>query len=117
MLALFGQDYAPTAITEWLLSDLSFCSALAVMLVVYLIGRGRLWTKTLVAPVFSSLLPFSLWIWDIPFSGRYICRRFHDGRFLLVSGWPLNTGYFVVLGLTLYVFFVVGIIRKMKKRA
>jgi hypothetical protein len=115
MLALFGQDYTPAVVAGWLWLDPSFACALVAIMMVYLIGGRRPWGKALVAPVFSSFLPFSLWIWDIPFSGRYVCRHFHDGRFLLFAGWSLTTGYFVAIGLTLYLSFSVGIIRKMKE--
>jgi hypothetical protein len=32
-----------------------------------------------------ATIPLSLWIWDIPFTGRIICRLGHDGRS------PVNT--------------------------
>jgi hypothetical protein len=115
MLAQFGQDYTLTVIARWLWLDPSFACALVAMMIVYLIGIRKPWGKALVAPVFSAFLPFSLWIWDIPFSGRYVCRHFHDGRFLLVAGRPLTTTVFCAIGLALYLSFVVGIIRKMKK--
>jgi hypothetical protein len=115
MLQGFGHDYTPGVTATWLVGDPSLACALVAMVTMYWIGRRRPGVQVLMAPIFASFLPLSLWIWDIPFSGRFIHRHFHDGRVLVAAGWPLTARYFYVLGLVLYLSFVASIGGKMRK--
>jgi hypothetical protein len=114
MLNPFGADYTPHVIRLWLTEDPSLPCALAIGLIVWIVGKRVLRLQVFVAPIFASFLPLSLWIWDVPLSGRFICRHFHDGR-LALWGIPVTARYFYMLGLVLYVTFVWAALRKRKK--
>jgi len=79
MLNNFGADYTLRVVANWLHSDAS----------PYLGLLGAI--STFALPIFEIAalafaivtIPLSLWIWDIPFTGRLICRLGHDGRLTL----------------------------------
>jgi hypothetical protein len=81
----FGQDYTLRVVMLWLRSDPSPWLAL--------LGAMGTFALSLYSPAFRlaalafaiATIPLSLWIWDIPFTGRIICRLGHDGRS------PVNT--------------------------
>ena len=75
------------------------------------------WIKVLVAPIFLSFLPLSIWIWDIPFSGRYICSNFHDAQVMIAGVIPLTTKYFYALGIVLYLALTAYLFQKKKTLA
>ncbi len=81
MLAPFSViDYTPHAVSIWLTADWSLLVALLSAAVMYLLGGSH---KTIRMPVLAFVIafaPLALWVWDIPFSGRIICRFLHDGR-------------------------------------
>jgi hypothetical protein len=79
------------------------------------VGRVCVLVRVAVAPIFVSYLPLSIWIWDIPFSGRFICSSFHDDRVILYPGYPLRTKYFYLLGSLIYCMFVVLLLYKHQK--
>src|SRR5437660_975028 len=78
ILRPFGGDYTPSVVHDWLLRDPSLPWAMVLCVLAWSVGRRFSVIKLLVAPLFLSFLPLSIWLWDIPFSGRYICRHFHD---------------------------------------
>jgi hypothetical protein len=45
-----------------------------------------------------AFAPLTLWIWDIPGSGRTICRHFHDGRLILPILGHIRSRDFYMLG-------------------
>jgi hypothetical protein len=108
MLNPFGADYTPHVVWVWLSRDPSLPCAVVIATLVWFIGKRIAAVKILVAPVFSSFLPLSLWIWDIPFTGRFICRHFHDGRLIFPGGIPISARYFYALGLLLYLVFTLA---------
>ena len=76
-------DYNLEGLRLWLSGDPSLYVALVAAVLVWLVGRRWEVVRLLAAPLFVSFIPLSLWIWDIPGSGRLICRLCHDGRVVL----------------------------------
>lgn len=101
-----GSDYTPSILYKWLSRDPSLPWAIVCMVIVYHIGNFLHWMRYLVAPAFLSFLPLSIWIWDIPFTGRFICHHFHDGRLMFMSGYPVKSKYFYLIGIVLYCSFL-----------
>lgn len=105
MLNNFGPDYTLPVTATWLYRDPSLPWAMIVMVTTYVIGNRVSGIKHLVAPIFLSFLPLSIWLWDIPFSGRIICANFHGGQVSIAEGLTLSTKHFYALGATLYFVF------------
>jgi hypothetical protein len=63
-------------------------------------GRGGLQDDA--APVSFAFLPLTLYLWDIPFSGRVICRSLHDAQPVL-GGFHMRTAYLYAWGAAAYV--------------
>src|SRR6478672_779573 len=98
MLESFGADYsAPGALAAWLSQDPSLPSAIAMTFVIFLAGKQFPSVKIFAACFSVSFLPLALWIWDIPFTGRFICVHAHDDR-LKILGWPVNSSHLYMLG-------------------
>jgi hypothetical protein len=76
-------DYTLEALRLWLSADPSLYLAVVAAVLVWFVGRRQKPVRLLASPFFISFLPLSLWIWDIPGSGRLICRLCHDGRIVL----------------------------------
>lgn len=114
MLNDFGPDYTPTVVANWLSRDPSLAWAVVSAIAVYAGGKRRRWARLLAAPVFLAFLPLSLWIWDIPFTGRIVCRHWHDKRPLIPS-WDLviRTRYLYLLGALAYVALLLLILNQM----
>jgi hypothetical protein len=102
MLNLFGRDYYPSVIILWLSHDPSLPLAIAAMTLIYFVGRKAALVRIAIAPIFLSFLPLSIWIWDIPFTNRVVCRTFHDGHVMLGNGIHLTTRHFYLLGVLVY---------------
>jgi hypothetical protein len=102
MLNNFGAiDYTDLAgVIRWLKGDPSL--PLAIVCATLLFYAQRFWpkVKTHVASILPSFLLFSIYIWDIPFSNRVICRTFHDNR--EVWGLTFRTTYFYLFGIVSY---------------
>lgn len=97
-----GQDYTLTVVIQWLSRDPSVYLAIIVAFITFKLGK-RVSLIRLIAPFFLiAFLPLSLWIWDIPFTGRTICKHFHDERVLLADGVPLQSRHLYALGLLLF---------------
>jgi hypothetical protein len=45
-----------------------------------------------------AFAPLTVWIWDIPGSGRFICRHFHDGKLILPILGHVGSRDFYMLG-------------------
>jgi hypothetical protein len=105
ILDRFGADYTAPVLQAWLLRDPSLPWALAAAAVAHGAGRKSGMVRLLVAPVFISFVPLSLWVWDIPFTGRTICRHFHNGK-LVLWGVPVTRRYFYAAGIATYLAFV-----------
>ena len=99
MLNPFGGAYYDVSVLlGWLSRDPSLPWAIVGATFVYHLGMRYEKVKILAAPIFVSFLPLSLWIWDIPFTGRFICHHFHDDK-LLFLGHPIKSRYFVTIQL------------------
>jgi hypothetical protein len=57
--------------------------------------------QAFVWPVPFAFAPLSIWIWDIPFTERIVCKIFHDGRFS-VLGYTLRTTTWYIAGTIAY---------------
>lgn len=106
MLIPFGPDYTPAVIRKWLMRDPSLPWALIGSFGIYLLGKKYLWVRVVMAPVFISFLPVTLWIWDIPFTNRIICTKLHDARSIALVGIYLRTRHAFAVTLALYLPFM-----------
>jgi hypothetical protein len=95
MLNDFGPDYTLDVVARWIARDPSLAWAMVYAGLLYWLGE-RFWLARLAAaPFFIAWVPFSLWIWDIPFTGRIICEWGHDKR-PLVGGFVMRTAYLYI---------------------
>ena len=115
MLNKLGPDYSLQTISKLLSRDPSLPWAIVLMTALYAVGKHLSWIKTLAAPIFFSFLPISIWVWDIPFSGRTICAHFHDGQFALTKGVALNSKHLYLWGVGAYVIFTAYLIQKRRR--
>jgi hypothetical protein len=81
----FGPDYTLAVIAGWLSSDpspyLAAIGGLAVFAVTLYFPAARL----AVLAFLIATIPLTIWIWDIPFTGRIVCQLGHDGRTMINS--------------------------------
>jgi hypothetical protein len=102
MLNNFGHEYTPAVIWAWLSRDPALPWAMVMMAAAYHIGMRRSLVRALIAPGFAAGLLFTLWIWDVPFSGRVVCGHFHDNEFMLAAGVPLRSVHVLGVCTALY---------------
>ena len=103
ILDITGQnDYSLLAIWKWSSIDPSLPIAIILVFVIYCIGKDYNHLQLFIYPIPVAFLLYTLYIWDIPFTGRIICRKFHDGHFLLFTGTPLKVRYLLFFSLLLY---------------
>lgn len=95
-------DWSLDMMYLWLSMDPSLLLAMVVMASVYTVGLHVGLMRALVAPGFICSLMYSLWIWDIPFTGRVICHTIHDNRVMLWEGQPLNSRVVILASGALY---------------
>ena len=96
-------DYTLEAMRLWLSSDPSLYLAVVTAVLVWFAGRRLQFVRVLAAPFWVSFLPFSIWIWDIPGSGRLICKLCHDGRVILpVLDLTVRTRHLYLVGILAY---------------
>ena len=81
----FGSEYTPDVVMTWLSLDPSPYVALAGSLVVFILATYYPILRLAIVASLIATIPLTVWIWDIPFTGRIICRLGHDGR------WPVNS--------------------------
>jgi len=98
MLNPFG-DEALSTYLAWLSRDPSLPWAIICAVIIYTAGTSQSWLETLVLPFLIGFLPLGIWIWDIPLSGRIICRTFHDNRLILPMLGPVHSMHLYVLGM------------------
>lgn len=114
MLNPFGKAYYLTSVLyAWLSRDPSLPWAIVAAVIVYHSGKRYPIIKLFAAPIFISFLPLSLWIWDIPFTSRFICAHFHDER-LLILGHPMKTRHLYFFGVIIYAAFSIKILQRKK---
>lgn len=96
-------DYNLEGLRLWLSGDPSLYVALVVAVLVWFAGRRLEFVRLLAAPFWVSFLPFSIWIWDIPGSGRLICKLCHDGRVVLpLLDLTVRTRHLYLAGIVAY---------------
>jgi hypothetical protein len=81
----FGADYTPAVVMLWLSLDPSPYVALVGALVVFLLAMRYPVLRLAIVASLIATIPLTLWIWDIPFTGRIVCRLGHDGRSVINS--------------------------------
>jgi hypothetical protein len=102
MLNPFGPDYSPAVLSRWLTRDPSLLFAILLFLGIHRAGNLYPSLRHLVPAFVIAFLPLSLWIWDIPFTGRYICAHFHDFHVMLTDDVSLRSRHFYLLGALLF---------------
>lgn len=107
-------DWSLDVISRWLSQDPSLPLAMATMAIVYRVGLHVGLMRALVAPGFVCSLMYSLWVWDIPFTGRGICRTIHDNRVMLWEGQPLNSRVVILASGALYLVTLPAVLRGFK---
>lgn len=113
MLNPFGPDYTLSVIPQMISRDPALPWAILTALVVFAAGTRYPALQAAVWPVPIAFAPVSIWIWDIPFSGRLMCRLFHDGRFV-VLGYTLKTTTWYAFGLIAYTVLLVALYVRMR---
>lgn len=101
LLAEIGYDYDPVTVVAWLKRDPSPAWAAVAVLALHWAGlrsRWARWIRLIAAPVFVSFVPLSVYLWDIPFTNKVICRLYHDGKLVLFGSTALRTAHLYVLG-------------------
>lgn len=104
----FGPDYAADMVAQWLSRDPSLPWAMLTSAVLYAGGRRSRRIRLLAAPLFVATLPLSIWIWDIPFTGGWVCRTGHNGNRLPVLNVVIRTRYLYLLAAMLQVVLLVA---------
>jgi hypothetical protein len=80
MLNSLGNEYTPDVMKLWLTRDPSPYLGAALTVALYFAGE---YLPRIQLPTLAFLLatiPLTLWVWDIPFTKRKLCRVLHDGR-------------------------------------
>jgi hypothetical protein len=75
-----GDDYYWDVICSWLRRDPSPYVAVLIAGAAYFGGLRIASIRVATIAFLVAALPLSIWIWDVPFTGRVICRSFHDGQ-------------------------------------
>lgn len=96
-----GESNRTTDLKRFLREDASLAWAVALASATYRLGLRRPKVQRLCAPLFTGLLPLSLWIWDVPFTRRAVCRHLHDGN-LAVGGLRVRSAHVYSLSAALY---------------
>jgi hypothetical protein len=102
MINDFGPEYDLHTTAAWFRSDPALPWALLLSLAIYAVGLRIPLVQMLAAPISLAFLPLTIWIWDIPFTGRSVCHAFHDSK-LVIGGAPVHSHHLYELGLLLYV--------------
>lgn len=102
MLNAFGAEYSLAVIKTWLSRDPSILGASLIATGLYRLGLSRSRLRIAMPAFLLAFLPLSIWIWDVPFAGRWICTNFHDLQVHLPGGMPLRTRYLYLVGIVLF---------------
>jgi hypothetical protein len=76
----FGSEYTLSVLAAWLTADPSPYIALILSLAVFAMAMYYPGLRLAVVAFLIATIPLSIWIWDIPFTGRFVCHWGHDGR-------------------------------------
>jgi hypothetical protein len=85
MLNDFGADYTAAVVMAWLSLDPSPYAALVGALVGFVLAMHYPVLRLAIVALLITTIPLTLWIWDIPFTGRIVCKLGHDGRSMINS--------------------------------
>jgi len=96
-----------TDLRRFVREDGSLVWSIALAAATYRLGQRRPKVQRLFGPLVTGLLPLSLWIWDVPFSERAMCRYLHDGK-LSIKGCPVRTAHIYSLSAILYMVLLVA---------
>ena len=102
MLNPFGPDYSLETVAHWLTNDPSPTVAAIMVVTLGIWGRSFRILRTILAVFILAFLPLTLYVWDIPGTGRWICENFHDLKFALPGGLPLRGRHLYFLGAALF---------------
>ena len=102
MLNGFGPEYQMAAVKLWLATDPSLLGAGLIATGLYYLGFRSPGLRCAVPAFLLAFLPLCIWIWDIPFTGRWICEHLHDLRFQLPGDVPLRGRHFYLVGVMLF---------------
>jgi hypothetical protein len=116
MLNRIGSDYSVDVIARWLTRDPSLPLAVVTAIATYMAGLRWPMIRQAVWPFVVSFMPLAIWIWDVPFTGRAICRAYHDGRLQLDDGHVVSSAWFYVGGAILYLMIVGSLLVRRKRR-
>jgi hypothetical protein len=108
LLNEIGPDYDAATVLAWLRQDPSLYVAVVLATVIYAIGRAVPAIEAPTKAVLIAFLPLSIWIWDVPFSGRHVCELLHDGRS------AIRTRHLYVAGIATTPFLVIMLRRSSK---
>jgi hypothetical protein len=81
----FGPEYTLPVVAGWLSSDPSPYLALIGAFAVFALALYYPALRLAVLAALMATLPLTIWIWDIPFTGRIVCQLGHDGRAMINS--------------------------------
>ena len=95
-------DYSFESISHLLTTNPAIYAAGTMCLMCYYLGNRLSRYRYLLVFFCIAFAPLTIWIVDIPFTGRFICRTLHDDRFMLFADTPLRSRYFYLLGATLF---------------
>lgn len=76
----FGSEYTPTVIMIWLSLDPSPYVGLICAVAVFIAAVYYPPLRLAILACVIATIPLTVWIWDIPFTGRIVCMWGHDGR-------------------------------------
>ncbi len=108
MLNPFGHDYTLQVISLWLANDPSLPVAVLMALMGYQLGNRYRGLRVLMIPFLIAFAPLAIWVWDIPFTARFVCMNWHDEAVMLADGMPLKGRHFYFLGAALYSVVIAG---------
>lgn len=93
------QDYTLTAFRRWLAADPSLPWALTGVSLALLWRPRWPWLGVALTTFGLAFVPLTVWIWDLPGTGRWVCTVAHDGRLGLYSRHLYLLGMVLWLGL------------------
>lgn len=92
----YGPEYTHETLRALIATDPSLALGAALALATWRIGIRFRAMQTFALAFLVAFAPLTIWLWDIPFTARAICRHFHDGQY------GLRSAYFYALGAALF---------------
>ena len=99
----WGNDYSnPTLLRYWLTRDPALWAGMLIAHIGYHRGLRMPALRTHAGIFLVATAPFTLWVWDIPFTNRVLCRTLHDDR-LQVAGVTITGNHIFLMAFVLHV--------------